>query len=461
MVLGTVVGPDLAMAMLQTPGQERALMPGGWLVGKVAVAIIQPFFAMPQYSEGYTLADMKAANPGTVFLAYANGAICHMAEPSLGPLDTAVDAAEAESKGWLIPCPNPSVWPDKLVAPSPRAAGKSQKDTSLKYIRYDDYPNYYLARIDSDDYRRAFARHCLDVMAYSSKSSHGAPNGQFDGVFLDDTNMGPQHGLDLDDTGGAPADGHAPEPYGPWRSNDDYGKTMISFVQDVAGQVRDEAGEASVIAVNLGADPIWAGQRALSLELAASRRGGRPTVDRFLREYSTAWYGGYSWIDAQRVKGYIDQALDITTNGVFVDFSDHAKPPADPKKGPTTAERSAWDAQQRLVNAVALLGRTSGGPITTAQAIQVPTGRNQWGSKDLAEDMGDKVANLDIDRNVVFGNSSTTNFPTGALAKTGDVLHRTYSTGTLYANFSGEDRTVDGVLVPKRDVYFARSSDSE
>lgn len=459
MALGTVAGPDLATAMLQTPGQERALMPGGWLVGKVAVAVIQPFFALSLYSNNYTLADMKAANPGTIFLAYANGAICHPGEHSFGALNTAVNATTAESNDWLIPCPNASLWPDKLVASSP--AGKDGEHPDVKYVRYDDYPNYYLARIDNEEYRHAFARHCVDIISYASKSTKGAPNTQFDGVFLDDTNMGPQHGLDLDATGGAQSDGRAPEPYGPWRSNDDYGKTMISFVQAVADEVRGEAGSKTVIAANLGADPIWEGQRALSLDLAASQSGGRPTVDRFLREYSTSWYGGYTWIDPSRVKGYIDQALDMTTHGVFVDFSDHAKPPEDPKKGPTMAERSAWDAQQRLVNAVALLGRTSGGPITTAQAIQVPTGRNQWDSEEFAEDMGDKVANLDIDREVVFGKPATTNFPTGGLVQTGDVLHRTYSTGTLYANLSGEDQTVDGVRVPKRDVYFNRSSGSD
>lgn len=424
-------------AYLQTPGQERALLPGGWLQGRVDLAVIEPFFARTdQYADHYSLADIKAANPGMKVLAYTNGAVVSSRPASLGPLQTGLDTPTAQAKGWLVPAPSPDQWP----------ATKAADLGGTRYVAYQDYPGTFLARIDMADYRAAFVAFARTLLSTPSHSVHGAPDAFFDGIVLDDTNMSPQHGLDLDASGGAPENDRAPVAFDPWASNDDYGRDMADFAVAVAEGVKlgFSTEHQPIVMCNLGANPWTRPLRHLALSLASRRVAGGPAIDRMLREFTTTWYAASSDLGVDQILEIVQLAHDLADRGVALDLADQGRPAADPKGGPTDAERAGWTRQQRLLHAVSILAQKPGAEgAPSCQPVMVHDGRNQWGSKALAEDMSAPVGDLAV---------CAPARATGPVRRRGAILSRQTRGGQVHVNLSATDQTVDGIQVPARDA---------
>lgn len=452
--------PQGMTAFLQTPGMEKAIMPGGHLVGKLKMAVIEPFYALPQYSDGYTLADIKAANPGMKVLAYVNGAIVHDGSTNNGVFETTADKWECQRQGWLVPVPNPDKWTGDHAKKAQDINGNSDS-TDQKYVSYGDYSGFFLTRIDSPDYRRFFADYAKRILETPSHSTKGAPDAYFDGVFFDDTNMSPQHGIDMDGPsdkkGATPAANLAPEPYGPWADDTAYGNDMVDFVEEVSRILRYESTQGvPVLSCNIGANPWTPEYRKRALDLASRQVGGGPCVDSMLREFTTSWYIASSDLTTAEVQQVCLFAADLAALGVSMDMADHGKPPTDPAAGPTVTEQAFWERQQRLLNATAILAQpvTPTGFIPMAQPVAIHEGRdNGWSDTGKAQHLWDQVATVDAATHPrIFQDMSVLNQPAGLLRRAGDVLWRVLDRGTVYANYGTTDQTVDGVTVPARDA---------
>lgn len=403
-------------ALLHAPGQERALLPGGWLVGKVGLAVIEPFFALPHYAQKHTLADMKAANPDCTFLAYVNGAIVREHAHDLGPFETTVDRGEAERNGWV-----------------------SSRNGAA--VAYPDYPGALVADLTSGGYRKAFAQLCQNILSTAARSSHGAPEARFDGLFFDDTNMTPQHGLD--GLGG----------FGPYASNAAYGEAMVDFAGDMVQRIRRVRPEARVVC-NIGADSWHEENVDRAMGLAGKQFEGGALLDGFLREFSTAWTPG---VDVRQpgvpeVRATMEFGRRLQEVGVKLYLNDYAPPASNRWAGPTSAEQADWDRRQRLLGGLAL---AMGPDATRGAVVTVPFGRSRGERGGSGQTLADPVGSLSgtIMQRLVEGDPN--NLPVEAASVEGEVISRRLRSGTVHLNLGYADAVVAGRRVPARDAVLA------
>jgi hypothetical protein len=244
-------------AYLQGYRQGQLLCPGQALTGKVSVAIVDPMMATTDAPGDCTLSDMKAANPGTTFLAYLNIGAMRAAEPWNGVFrNSCADTSTAEGKRFAVTTPNPRV--------------------AVNEDGFASYPGFpYLTVADlSPAYADACAATALTLLTTDAqRGTTNAPPARFDGIFLDDASMSPSHGQDMVDVG----------QWGPWGSDDAYGEALISAVQRFDATLTRTLGRDVPVAVNLGVYPAWRNQVDLATRLAATG-----SVDFALREHVVA-----------------------------------------------------------------------------------------------------------------------------------------------------------------------------
>jgi hypothetical protein len=158
----------------------------------------------------------------------------------------------------------------------------------VSYCQADSHEDWFLHgsagnRLSSSSYTQqramnvanpAYRQAWVDsVLARLSDADNDGSGVRYDGVFMDDTNMYPGHGMD----------GRIAE-----LSDDDYRNAMVDFVDSAAGQIR-AAGFETV--ANVGMDPWTPAQRAATLKVAAD-------VDAVNREGLIRWgEGGSTWTE--------------------------------------------------------------------------------------------------------------------------------------------------------------------
>ncbi|MBG6225060.1 hypothetical protein IWX63_001625 [Arthrobacter sp. CAN_A2] len=244
-------------AYLQGYRQGQMLCPGASLTGKVSVAIVDPMMATTDAPGDCTLSDMKAANPGTTFLAYLNIGAMRDFESWNGVFqNSCADTATQAGKRFGVTTSNPRVArTDDGLAGYPGFSYLTVADLSPAYV----------------DACAATARTMLSTDA--QRGTTNAPPARFDGIFLDDASMSPSHGQDMVDVG----------QWGPWADDNAYGRALIAAVQRFDATLTRTMGRDIPVAVNLGVYPAWSNQVNLAKTLAATR-----SVDFALREHVVA-----------------------------------------------------------------------------------------------------------------------------------------------------------------------------
>ncbi|PPB48276.1 hypothetical protein C4K88_15095 [Arthrobacter pityocampae] len=244
-------------AYLQGYRQGQLLCPGGDLTGKVSVAIVDPMMATTDAPGDCTLSDMKAANPGTTFLAYLNIGAMRDFESWNGVFqNSCADTAAEAGRRFGVTTSNPRVArTDDGLAGYPGYSYLTVADLSPAYV----------------DACAATARTMLSTDA--QRGTTNARPARFDGIFLDDASMSPSHGQDMVDVG----------QWGPWADDDAYGRALIAAVQRFDATLTRTMGRNIPVAVNLGVYPAWNNQVDLAKTLAATR-----SVDFALREHVVA-----------------------------------------------------------------------------------------------------------------------------------------------------------------------------
>lgn len=242
-------------AYLQGYRQPQMLCPGGSLVGRVSDAIVDPSVATGDAPGDCTLADMKAANPGTRFFAYIDIGAMRPVETWNGVFkNSCADPTTPEGARFAVTTDNPRI-------------AKNQWGHAT-------FPAYqYLSVADLSP---AYTDSCVEVAKTilntpSEKGTTDAAPAKFDGIFLDDASASPSHGQDMVDVG----------QWGPWANDDAYGRAMVSAVQQFDTKLEAAMGKSVPTAVNLGVYPAWSNQVNIAKELASTKR-----VDFALREHT-------------------------------------------------------------------------------------------------------------------------------------------------------------------------------
>lgn len=245
--------PAGRVAYLHGYQQAQAMCPGGSMVGLVDTAIVAPLVASGVLADGdCTLADMKAANPGTEFLAYLN----------IGGMQ----AISGWDKAPFYPsCVDPAYGDQYAVTPNNGNVATNSKG-------YAVYPAFDFITIadQSESYARACGEHAVVMVTTDSVvGTTGAVPVRFDGIFMDDMAMSPAHGQDMAEIG----------TWGPWGSDDAYGRAILRTV-DIIADAMEAAGPDKVLAGNLGIYSDKQNQVALAQELADSGN-----LDWMMREF--------------------------------------------------------------------------------------------------------------------------------------------------------------------------------
>lgn len=252
--------PAGRVAYLHGYQQSQAMCPGGSMAGLVDTAIVAPLVASGVLADGdCTLADMKAANPDTEFLAYLN-----------------IGGMQAIS-GWdtapFFPsCVDPAHGDQYAVTPNNANVATNSKG-------YAVYPAFDFITIadQSESYAQACGEHAVAMVTTDSVAgTSGAAPVRFDGVFLDDMAMSPAHGQDMAEVG----------TWGPWGSDDAYGRAILRTVDTIADAM-EAAGSDKVLAGNLGIYSDKQNQVALGQDLADSGN-----LDWIMREFVIGSPGG-------------------------------------------------------------------------------------------------------------------------------------------------------------------------
>lgn len=254
--LTTSTGQQLP-AYLQGYRQGQLLCPGASLTGKVSVAIIDPMMATTDAPGDCTLSDMKAANPGTTFLAYLNIGAMRDFESWNGVFqNSCADTATVAGQQFAVTTTNSKV---------ARNEDGFASYPGFSYLTVADLSPAYV------DACAATARTILTTDA--QRGTTNAAAARFDGIFLDDASMSPSHGQDMVDVG----------QWGPWANDDAYGQAMIAAVQRFDATLTRTMGRDVPVALNLGVYPAWSNQVNLAKQLAATR-----SVNFALREHVVA-----------------------------------------------------------------------------------------------------------------------------------------------------------------------------
>ncbi|MHA7287817.1 hypothetical protein ACX80I_16210 [Arthrobacter sp. MDT3-44] len=305
--LTTSTGQQLP-AYLQGYRQGQLLCPGAALTGKVSVAIVDPMMATTDAPGDCTLSDMKAANPGTTFLAYLNIGAMRDFESWNGVFqNSCADTATDAGKQFGVTTSNSRV---------------ARNEDGLA-----SYPGFsYLTVADlSPAYADACAATAHTLLSTDAqRGTTDAAPARFDGIFLDDASMSPSHGQDMVDVG----------QWGPWPDDDAYGRALIAAVQRFDATLTRTMGRDVPVAVNLGVYPAWTNQVNLAKTLAATR-----SVDFALREHVVATGTGRPLpaIDLDQASAAYQA---ITAAGMPVVEHDYSVPL---RELPTTAYRQGND----------------------------------------------------------------------------------------------------------------------
>lgn len=410
-------------AYLHTPGQEKSIFPGGWLQGRLDMAVIEPFFALnTEYGvNSYTLADIKKANPNTKIIAYFNPSMFRPSVTSYGVFNSTSDLNTAIRNNWVIPAGNLDV-------------GVTQEYNGKKYARYSDYSGTMLADISKSEVVDAIYNACTKILSTASHSTNGAPDAYFDGIMFDDVNMGPQHALNEELNKG--------KTIGAWQTVNDYADDM-RYAIDTVGQRLRWDNKNVVLGANLGASPWIQSEynQAMKLIQVYTNQGTKPLLDYVVREFSTSWTDGLDELSADQIALTCQYAHDTNRWKSKLFLHDFAPVPGTDANHhtPSMNDRSRWNRKQRMLAGMGIL---TGNPVA---AMTVPSGRNQYWDKSFAENMDAPVANLDDP--IVQRLAQNADSP--SWKRTGDVLYRS---GQVYVNAGYKDATVEGHRIPARDA---------
>lgn len=281
-----------APAYLHGFQQPQQLCPGGQLVGKVSDAIVDPTVAVAGGRGECTLADMKAANPGTTFYAYMN----------LG----AMSERTPENGAFQRTCADPKT-DGRPFGVSP--ANSRVATNSLGMATYPGW-NYSTIANLSNAYADACATTATKLLQASSLPGRvtSARSAKFDGVFFDDVAMTAGHGQDMDYVG----------QWGPWSDDNAYARRATAVIDSVNRQVDYHLKRDVPLAVNLGIYPEKASNVARAAELA--RTGA---VKFAMREFSTQDRNGSPLSNAYLQKS-ADVNRQLTAAGMPVLHHDYA-----------------------------------------------------------------------------------------------------------------------------------------
>ena len=196
--------------------------------------------------QDYMYADIpqiKASNPNTKVLAYENAAITE------GPNSCQYDSHMSAGVSYCYADTNHPEW--------------FLLNSSGQRIVYADYPSYYAMDIGNTAYQTAW----LNGMVTQDKRDG------FDGVWLDDVNTHPSHGID-----------GTVQKY----TDSQYGSAMVNFVAAVAPGLRSNG---LLSDANIGVDPWNSAQMSLATSMA-------PYLSLVNREFLVRWNDGALFSDA-------------------------------------------------------------------------------------------------------------------------------------------------------------------
>lgn len=281
------------VAYLHGYQQSQGMCPGGSMVGLVDTAIVAPLVAAGVLADGdCTLADMKAANPDTQFLAYLN----------IGGMSA---VSRWDQAPFYPGCVDPAYGGEYAVQPN-NGAVATNGDGNAVYPAFD--------HITIADQSASYAQACGDravalVTTDSAVGTTGAGPVRFDGVFLDDMAMSPAHGQNMEDIG----------TWGPWGSDDEYGRAVLRTVEAISNAM-DTAGSDKVLAGNLGIYSDKQNQVGLAQELADSGN-----LDWMMREFvigspSGNQFGAFYAVEQNAaVLGQLSRSTPVVMNQFAVD----------------------------------------------------------------------------------------------------------------------------------------------
>ena len=281
-----------APAYLHGFQQPQQLCPGGQLVGKVSDAIVDPTVAVAGGRGECTLADMKAANPGTTFYAYMNLGAMSERSPENGAFQrTCADPSSDGRKFGVIPR-------------NSRVATNSMGMATYPGWNYSTISN--LSNGYADACATAAAK-LLQAPSLPGRVTKARP-AKFDGVFFDDVAMTAGHGQDMDYVG----------KWGPWADDNAYARRATAVVDSVNRQLDNRLKRDVPLAVNLGIYPEKPSNVARANELA--RTGA---VDFAMREFSTQDRNG-SPLSTAYLRKSADVNRQLTAAGMPILNHDYA-----------------------------------------------------------------------------------------------------------------------------------------
>lgn len=252
------------VAYLHGNQQSQIMCRGGALVGAVDTVVVDPITASGNLPAGScNLADMRAANPRVKFYAYLNiGGISDSSSWTRDPFHATCTSLNRDGANHTVR-PNSS-----------RVAVDSQGRAV--------YPAFSFMRIASlsEAYNTSCASRAAAIVTTDSvRGTTGAAPTQFDGVFLDDMALSPAHGQNMRDLG----------TWGPWGSDDGYGRAMMRTVAAIDDEMARRDGSA-MLAGNLGVYSDYPNQQALAVQLAGTR-----DLDWIFREGTIGGSSGDQW----------------------------------------------------------------------------------------------------------------------------------------------------------------------
>ena len=200
-------------------------------------------YVVIQYYMYADIPQIKASNPNTKVLAYENAAITE------GPNSCQYDSHMSAGVSYCYADTNHPEW--------------FLLNSSGQRIVYADYPSYYAMDIGNTAYQTAWLK---DIVAQDKRDG-------FDGVWLDDVNTHPGHGID-----------GTVQKY----TDSQYGSAMVNFIAAVAPGLRSNGLLADA---NVGVDPWNSPQMSLATSMA-------PHLSLVNREFLVRWNSGALFSDA-------------------------------------------------------------------------------------------------------------------------------------------------------------------
>jgi len=205
---------------------------------------------------------IKAANPNTRVLAYEDAAVTE------GPNSCQYDNHPSAGVSYCYANTNHPEW--------------FLTDSGGNRLVYSDFPSDYAMDIGNSAYQQAWESNVATILKRDG----------WDGVFMDDVNTYPGHGLN----------GRVAR-----YSDVQYGQAMVSFVNNVAPALRS-AGLATV--GNVAADPWNSTQESLAEQMAG-------TVGGFFREFWQRWGAGTAVFTDSMWSATLAQMENVQARGAF------------------------------------------------------------------------------------------------------------------------------------------------